>query len=44
MMATILIIDDEEGIRALLLTTLDAAWYEVAQGLERYRHRPTDLV
>jgi two-component system response regulator (stage 0 sporulation protein F) len=49
-MATILIIDDEEGIRALLRTTLEAAGYEVTeatngrQGLERYRHSPTDLV
>jgi DNA-binding NtrC family response regulator len=49
-MATILIIDDEEGIRALLRTTLEAAGYEVTeatngrQGLERYRHRPTDLI
>jgi DNA-binding NtrC family response regulator len=49
-MATILIIDDEEGIRALLRTSLKAAGYEVTeatngrQGLERYRHRPTDLI
>ena len=49
-MATILIIDDEEGIRALLRTTLEAAGYEVTEaangreGLERYRHRQTDLV
>lgn len=49
-MATILIIDDEEGIRALLRTTLNAAGYEVVEaingreGLERYRHTPTDLV
>jgi two-component system response regulator (stage 0 sporulation protein F) len=49
-MATILIIDDEEPIRALLRTTLEAAGYEVTEaangrlGLERYRHRPTDLV
>ena len=49
-MATILIIDDEEPIRALLRTTLEAARYEVTeaangrQGLELYRHRPTDLV
>ena len=30
-MATILIIDDEEPIRALLRTTLEAAGYEVAE-------------
>jgi len=49
-MATILIIDDEESIRALLRTTLEAAGYEVTEatngreGLELYRHRPTDLI
>ena len=49
-MATILIIDDEALIRALLRTTLEAAGYEVTEapngrmGLELYRHRPTDLV
>lgn len=49
-MATILIIDDEEGIRALLRTVLEAAGYEVTeaangrQGLEWYRRRPTDLI
>ena len=49
-MATILIIDDEELIRALLRTTLEAAGYEVMEapngriGLELYRHRPTDLI
>ena len=49
-MATILIIDDEERIRALLRTTLEAAGYEVTEapngriGLELYRQRPTDLV
>ena len=49
-MATILIIDDEELIRVLLRSTLEAAGYEVTeaangrQGLELYRHRPTDLV
>jgi len=48
--ATILIIDDEEPIRALLRTTLEGAGYEVTEapngriGLELYRHRPTDLV
>src|SRR5262249_5456170 len=46
----ILIIDDEEGIRALLRTTLESAGYEVVEatngriGLELYRRRPTDLV
>ena len=49
-MATILIIDDEERIRALLRTTLEAAGYEVTEapngriGLALYRQRPTDLV
>ena len=49
-MATILIIDDEESVRALLRSVLEAAGYEVTeaangrQGLERYRLRPTDLV
>ena len=49
-MATILIIDDEEGIRALLRTVLEAAGYEVTeaatgrQGLDRYRQAPTDLI
>ena len=49
-MATILIIDDEEPIRALLRFALEAAGYEVTeaangrQGLERYRQRPTDLI
>jgi len=49
-MATILIIDDEEGIRALLRFTLEAAGYEVMeapngrQGLELYRHTPADLI
>ena len=49
-MATILIIDDEEGIRALLRFTFEAAGYEVMeapnglQGLEQYRHTPTDLI
>jgi DNA-binding NtrC family response regulator len=50
MAATILIIDDEEGMRALLRTMLETAGYEVSeaangrQGLERYRSRPADLV
>jgi two-component system response regulator (stage 0 sporulation protein F) len=49
-MATILIIDDEESVRALLRSILEAAGYEVTeaangrQGLELYRLRPTDLV
>ena len=49
-MATILIIDDEEGIRTLLRTTLEAAGHEVMEapngriGLELYRLRPTDLI
>jgi len=49
-MATILIIDDEEIIRVLLRSALEAAGYEVTEaangreGLELYRYRPTDLV
>jgi two-component system response regulator (stage 0 sporulation protein F) len=49
-MATILIIDDEEPIRALLRFALEAAGYEVIeapngrQGLALYRRRPTDLI
>jgi DNA-binding NtrC family response regulator len=49
-MATILIIDDEGIIRVLLRSALEAAGYEVTQatnvrqGIELYRHRPTDLV
>ena len=49
-MATILIIDDEALIRALLRSALEEAGYEVTeavngrQGLELYRHRPVDLV
>ena len=49
-MATILIIDDEEIIRVLLRSALEEVGYEVTeaangrQGLELYRHRPTDLV
>ena len=48
--ATILIIDDEESIRALLRTTLEGAGHEVTEapngriGLVLYRSRPTDLV
>ena len=49
-MATILIIDDQESIRALLRTTLEAEGHEVMEasngciGLDLYRQRPTDLV
>jgi DNA-binding NtrC family response regulator len=49
-MATILIIDDEEIIRILLRSALEAEGYEVTEaangreGLELYRQRPTDLV
>ena len=49
-MAMILIIDDEETIRVLLRSALQAEGYEVAEavngreGLERYRDRPADLV
>ena len=48
-MGTILIIDDEEIIRVLLRSALEAAGYEVTEaangreGLELYCHRPTDL-
>ena len=49
-MATILVIDDEEIVRVLLRSTLEAAGYQVTeaangrQGLELYRQEPTDLV
>ena len=49
-MASILIIDDEAGIRALLRTVLEAAGYKVCEavngrhGLDLYRSRPTDLI
>ena len=49
-MATILVIDDDDLIRVLLRSALEAAGYEVMeaangrQGIELYRHRPTDLV
>lgn len=49
-MATILVIDDEERVRILLRTALEAEGYEVTeaangrQGLDLYRHKPTDLV
>jgi two-component system response regulator (stage 0 sporulation protein F) len=49
-MATILIIDDEEIIRVLLRSALEAEGHEVTEaangreGLELYRQRPTNLV
>jgi two-component system response regulator (stage 0 sporulation protein F) len=49
-MATILIIDHDQPIRALLRTALEAAGHEVMGaangrvGLTLYRHRPADLV
>ena len=49
-MASILIIDDEEIIRALLRSVLEAAGYEVTEaangriGLDLYRQNPRDLV
>jgi DNA-binding NtrC family response regulator len=49
-MATILIIDDQESIRALLRATFEAVGHEVVEasngriGLALYRQRPTDLV
>jgi two-component system response regulator (stage 0 sporulation protein F) len=49
-MATILIIDDEEIIRALLRSALEEAGYEVTeaangrQGLELYRQKQANLV
>jgi two-component system response regulator (stage 0 sporulation protein F) len=49
-MATILIIDDEEPMRALLRTTLEAAGHTVVEapngrvGLDLYRLKPTDLI
>ena len=49
-MARILVIDDQEPIRALLRATLEAAGHEVMEapngriGLALYRHKPTDLV
>jgi two-component system, response regulator, stage 0 sporulation protein F len=50
LLPTILIIDDEETIRDLLRSALEAARYAVTeaangrQGLDLYRHRPADLV
>jgi DNA-binding NtrC family response regulator len=49
-MATILIIDDEESVRLLLLSALRAAGHEVVEtangreGLALYRRKPTDLI
>ena len=49
-MATILIIDDEEPVRVLLRSALQADGYEVVEavngreGLELYRRKPADLV
>jgi DNA-binding NtrC family response regulator len=49
-MATILVIDDEEIIRVLLRSALEAEGYEVTEaangreGLELYRQTPTNLV
>ena len=49
-MATILIIDDEETVRVLLRSALQADGYEVVEavngreGLELYRRKPADLV
>jgi two-component system, response regulator, stage 0 sporulation protein F len=49
-MATILVIDDEEIIRALLRSVLEGEGYEVTEaangreGLELYRQRPIHLV
>lgn len=50
MMPTILVIDDEEPIRMLLRTTLEAAGYTVREaangrvGLGLYQSHPSDLV
>ena len=49
-MATILIIDDEEFVRVLLRSALEAVGYEIMEaangriGLELYRQRQADLV
>lgn len=49
-MATILIIEDEDMMRVLLRSALEAAGHEVVeaangrQGLDLYRQRPTDLI
>ena len=49
-MASILIIDDDDAVRGLLRSVLEAEGYEVTeaangrQGLNQYRLKPTDLV
>ena len=49
-MATILVIDDDEGLRLLLRAMLEADGHQVREaengrrGLEEYRAQPTDLV
>ena len=49
-MATVLVIDDQEPLRALLCVTLDAAGYEVLEasngrlGLELFQERSADLI
>ena len=49
-MASILIIDDEESVRALLRFALESAGYEVTEaasgriGLDLYRLKPTDMI
>ena len=49
-MATILVIDDQAPVRALLRTVLEQAGHEVTEapngrlGLAAYRERPADLV
>ncbi len=49
-MPSVLVVDDEDQVRALLRTTLEQAGYQVVEGrtgkegLERYRESPTDLV
>jgi len=49
-MATILIVDDEKGIRDLLRKALEKVGYQVKdaesgkEGIELYRNAPTDLV
>ena len=49
-MATILVIDDQAPIRALLRVALEDAGYEVLEasngrlGLELYREKPADLI
>jgi CheY-like chemotaxis protein len=49
-MPSVLVVDDEDQIRALIRETLEQAGYVVQdahdgkEGLERYRAKPTDLV